>query len=121
MHRVGKQNRINIRMGIIDFLMHAYGAGRRLADFLHAALDADKVFFSEIGSVKTERSNQHAAVGQADRIGAMGGCEKAHLIGAVNERNHIAAGSQLLSRAGAGNKIIHLGMEVRLAHTVSVC
>ena len=50
----------------------------------------------------------------------MGGCEKAHLIGAVNERNHIAAGSQLLSRAGAGNKIIHLGMEVRLAHAVSV-
>ena len=119
-NRVGKQNRAHIGMLLIDFLVQQHGAGRRLAELLHAALDADKIILLQIRTVEAEGCNEEAAVGQADGIRAVCGGEQAHFIRAVDERDHVAPGGQLLRGVRTGDEIIQLGMRVRLAHVVGV-
>ena len=72
-NRMGQQGSRRHRDAAHRFLVQQHGAGRRLAQFLHAALDADKVILFQIRAVKAKWRNEEAAVGQADGIGAVRG------------------------------------------------
>ena len=57
---------------------------------------------------------------EADGIGAVRGGKEAHFIRAMDERDHVAAGSQLLRGVRTGDEIVELGVGVRLAHVIGV-
>ena len=96
MDRMGLQHRPNLRMGLIDRPVERHGPGGELPRLPLRPPHQHQVLRLQIGPVPAKGRDQEAAVGQPDRIGAVGGGK--HAAGQVPD------GFQGLPYDGRGSK-----------------